>query len=322
MLHGKRVFLIVKVLLATGLLSYFVYMLEARTILTSFSTARWLPLFLALLLLPVNVGMEVLKWHWMQRKLSPNLSLRESLGAVLSGYSLGFLTPARLGEHAARALFHRHTNRWQTAFLSFVDRMMNMICYIGLGIPSLFYLLHHHLAQTSRLWPFILISAAFLSGFLLFLLFYPHLSYRFLARGLLRQTRTYVLPVLERYTPREMLTLLALSSLRYFIFTTQFVLLLLSFSEHIPIGEAYIGIAAIYFTKSVLPSITFMDLGIREGASIFFLGSLGIDTVTAFNASLMVFTINLLLPALTGIPTLFHLHIPDGLKRFSNRSTP
>jgi len=51
--------------------------------------------------------------------------------------------------------------------------------------------------------------------------------------------------------------------------------------------------------KSSLP-ISFGDLGVREMASIYFLGKFGIDNAIALDASLLLFSFNLLVPAIIG----------------------
>jgi uncharacterized membrane protein YbhN (UPF0104 family) len=59
------------------------------------------------------------------------------------------------------------------------------------------------------------------------------------------------------------------------------------------------------FTKSILSPITFGELGIREGAAIFFLTQMGELSSTALNASLALFFINIIIPSLIGLSLLF-----------------
>jgi len=57
----------------------------------------------------------------------------------------------------------------------------------------------------------------------------------------------------------------------------------------------------IMFVKTVIPPISLGELGIREGASVFFLTKFGELPSVAFNASIFLFLINILLPALVGL---------------------
>lgn len=55
------------------------------------------------------------------------------------------------------------------------------------------------------------------------------------------------------------------------------------------------------FTKTIIPPISFGELGIREGASVFFITQLGEVASVGFNASIFLFSINLVLPAIIGV---------------------
>jgi uncharacterized membrane protein YbhN (UPF0104 family) len=57
----------------------------------------------------------------------------------------------------------------------------------------------------------------------------------------------------------------------------------------------------IIFVKTAIPHISLGELGIREGASVFFLTSFGELPSVAFNASIFLFFINIMLPALVGL---------------------
>ena len=55
------------------------------------------------------------------------------------------------------------------------------------------------------------------------------------------------------------------------------------------------------FAKTIIPPISLGELGIREGASVYFLTQFGETASVAFNASIFLFIINLLIPALVGL---------------------
>jgi hypothetical protein len=72
----------------------------------------------------------------------------------------------------------------------------------------------------------------------------------------------------------------------------------------VALGGAYLGVALVFFAKSAVPSVTLGDLGVRESAAVFFLGFYGVAEAAAFNASLGLFAVNILLPALAGLALL------------------
>lgn len=58
--------------------------------------------------------------------------------------------------------------------------------------------------------------------------------------------------------------------------------------------------AAVVFVKSALP-ITFGELGVGEAASIHFFGQFGVPKAAAFDASILLFMINMVIPSLVGL---------------------
>src|SRR5690606_9233014 len=100
---------------------------------------------------------------------------------------------------------------------------------------------------------------------------------------------------------RPRLEAVAWASVRYVVFTTQFMLAVAAFGTGgvgLPLLAA--GTATIYLLRNVAPPLTFMGLGIREAASVAVLGLVGVPEESALYASLLVFAVNLALPALVG----------------------
>ena len=78
-----------------------------------------------------------------------------------------------------------------------------------------------------------------------------------------------------------------------------------------PIIPTFCGIVTTMVTKTLLP-ISIGDLGIREGAAIYFLGKVNVLKVHAFNASMVLFLFNVLFPSLVGMFLLHRLTVLNG----------
>ncbi|MFC1726340.1 hypothetical protein ACFL4T_11995 [candidate division KSB1 bacterium] len=88
------------------------------------------------------------------------------------------------------------------------------------------------------------------------------------------------------------------SILTHLVFTLQFVVLIYAFSNvHFP--EALMAVFFIFFVKNFFP-ISIGDLGIREAVSIYTLAAVGVSQPAAFNSSLLIFFVNIFIPALAG----------------------
>ncbi|MBN2365264.1 MAG: flippase-like domain-containing protein, partial [Calditrichaeota bacterium] len=76
--------------------------------------------------------------------------------------------------------------------------------------------------------------------------------------------------------------------------------------ENVPFTDTFLAVSATLFTKVILP-VSVGDLGIREGASVFYYSLMNVPRPAAFNAAFLIFIINFLLPALAGSIFVFRL---------------
>lgn len=95
--------------------------------------------------------------------------------------------------------------------------------------------------------------------------------------------------------------------LNYLIIVLQFALIVISFDNEFNFSLLVVATVMVYFSKTLIPSITLGEIGIRESAAIYFFGIFGCSEAIAFNSSMMLFFLNLLLPSLTGLYFLFRL---------------
>ncbi len=264
---------------------------------------------LALALMPLNVGLETYRWHRLVRRVAPDVRYGESLAAVLSGYPLGLITPARLGDYLGRALSLRHGRKADLALLTFAERTATLAVILAAGLIALVPFIGMQTGAMRNAW--LAVGAVGAAGTLALLvpLARPRLARRVLGVLLPGRRLREPLAVLDRFGPGDAAVLLALSAVRYGVFAGQFVLLVLAFERAAPLGAVVVGVALVFFAKAAIPGVTLGDLGVREGAAVFFLGTLGVGGAAAFDAALALFGINLLLPALVGLPLVLRLRI-------------
>ena len=264
-----------------------VHVVEPSEVMRAVSHAdpRWA--LLALALVPVNIGLEAYRWGRLVRRLAPEVRHRDVLRAVVGSYPLGLLTPGRLGDYVGRAVYLRAIPAGASAALTFGERMATLAaCLVG-GLVALVPYLHGQEAA-SPLWTAVMgigwVATLALVGMILF-------------PGLARTTIGTLLPfapirravgAFAQIPQEESVTLLLLSGVRYVVFSAQFVLL---------------ARAAVLF--GALAGV----LGVREGAAVYFLGNVGMGQAAALDASLALFGLNLLLPALVGVPLLLQLRL-------------
>lgn len=307
-LPSARWLFALKAVLAAVAITALVHIAGPTDVATALIHSEPIWLLGALALVPVNIGLEAYRWGRLVRRLAPEVRYRDVLRAVVGSYPLGLLTPGRVGDYVGRAVYLRAISPGASATMTFVERMATLAaCLIG-GLIALGPYLST-VAAPSPLWPAVMAVGSIATGAILVLVLFP---------GLARTIVTTLLPwgpVVKAVSafgkiPREEgVTLLALSGLRYVVFSGQFVLLAHAVAPDAAWSGLWLSVALVFFAKSAVPQVTLGDLGIREGAAVFFMGAFGVPAAAALDASLALFALNLLLPALIGAPLLLHLQL-------------
>lgn len=303
-------FFLLKLGLAVATVAYAAHVVEWGEIVAAARQAEAGWIAAAVLLLPANVGLEAYRWHRLVRRLAPEVRFSETLAAVLSGYPLGLATPGRLGDYVGRAFYLRYADKWALAALTFAERMATLAISLAAGLVVLapFLLTHTALPSAASAAGFA-VGGVLVAAFV-YLLLHPRTAHRWLGR-LLPERLAPRLDVFDAFDARDARSLLALSALRYGIFSAQFVCLVFSFAPATGWGTAVMGVVLVFFAKSAIPSFTLADLGIREGAAVFFLGALGVGGAAAFNAAFLLFCVNIVGPSLVGLPFILKLRFAD-----------
>ena len=95
--------------------------------------------------------------------------------------------------------------------------------------------------------------------------------------------------------------MIIISTLFYAVFILQYAVLVKAFSGNAGFLTFLWAGVLVMFTKSVITPFSFIDFGVREGASIFFLTKMGELSSVAFDASAVLFAINIIIPSIIGV---------------------
>lgn len=305
----------VKVVLAAAALGYVVYVVDPARIAAAAAGARLGWMAAAVALLPLNVAVQAGTWYLLLRCIMPDVRFRTAFASLLSGYTLGLVTPANAGDLVGRAFYLHHADKWELSAAVVTHRMLDMVIVVDVGLLALFYFIRTEPLGAGAFWKGLAVAGLGLALLLTLLAVLPRLTHRLAHRLLRRPGRQRRVAFLRRLSTGSMIRLLGLCLLVYAVFTSQFFLFLRAFEPAAPALTGYTGIALTYFVKYMIPPVTFLDVGIREGAAVFFLGTFGFEKAAAFNASFLLFCTNLIVPALAGLPFVARL-------RAGERSAP
>ncbi len=278
-----RLLLGLKILIAPLLMGVLLTLLDPLHLWNSLLQIEPPLIFIALLLGGVGVLVQWVKWQHFLRLYYPEISWFEGLNSLLIGFVFGLISPGRLGE-LGRGFFWGG-DRVTLVGLAAADRFSSVVVTVLVGWFGLIMLF-------PGLGPWLLAAAIFFAVFL-------YLTQKILRRQLHKGSYTgRIWCVFQDIPLGSWFKVLTWSSFFNFIFFLQFYLLLNNRAV-LPL-EGIWGIPLIFGLKALLP-LSFLDLGIREGAAVLVFSRIGIDPVPAFNAALLLFAINVFLPGLIGM---------------------
>lgn len=310
-MQKKRILWLIKLSITIFILVVLVNMIKLESILAALRNADKSYVFIAVLLIPVNLSLQVIKWSILLSTIGNRIKIIDSIGSVLVGMTLGLVTPGRIGEFA-RAFAIKDADNIRVLGLALIDKLYNLawIALIGSGailaLPGMLF-------QQNTL---MIIFGLLLYSLALLIISFVTLNPGFI-RGILYSIslmlpkRTKIKGIISSFdglTRQKSVQVFIISCFFYLTFIIQFFLLVNAFAEISP-SDGLRGLPAIFFAKTFLP-ISIGGLGVGELASIRFLGLFDVDPAAAFNASLILFTINVVIPGIAGIFFIPKLRFP------------
>ncbi len=293
-------FFLLKIIVAILVLSVLIRKMSIDRLIDALVAADNALIVVAALLLLPNLYFQFAKWQLVVRRENAGIKKRHILFSLLVGMALGLVTPGRVGDFG-RTFFIKNVEWARLLGLLMIDKLITLAVLYFIGIVGLSHFI------SMRMHPFVWLPI-FLMTLGLILLFLLFLLRPELLRSILSRYHNVVsrygaidrfLTGIEKATPQFTIRLFGLTIVQTLTYCSQFVLLILAFFK-IPVISGYFSTFAVMFTKSLVP-ISLGDLGIRESASVYFFGQYGVPDVAAFNASFLLFLINVLFPSLLGL---------------------
>lgn len=258
-------------------------------------------LIITVFLMLINWFLESIKWQ----KLTSNfekLSLNKSIKSVLIGVTCSIITPYRLGDYIGRLMKINWNNRTQAVIANFIGSISQNIATFGIGVFGFILMLSHNnlklLESTSK---YSLLAILFLLSLcLIYFYLKPEIIIIILRKIRFTKNIADKLVFLQKITKKKLVLILILSLARYFIFSLQYYLLLIFCNINISPTAAFIAISLSYVFLFSIPGIPIADIGIRGSLALFFIGMHSSNEIGIILASVLLWIINLAVPALMG----------------------
>jgi len=257
-------------------------------------------IILVFLLMPVNWLVESIKWKQLTSVIQP-LSLWSSLKSVLSGLSVSMMTPNRIGDFAGRILILSPENRAKGAMATLIGSCAQMLAIAAFGVLAFAF-------DTKLPDSFVFLKENYYTILIILIILLLISIILFFCSGKIsakiRFRRSQVLQDFidgaKIYNPRQMLSFISISALRYILFSSQFYLALWAFGVELEAADGFCAIAFMYCFVTIIPSFALAEWGIRGSMALLFIQPLGGSAVAITAASIAVWLINVGVPALLG----------------------
>ncbi|WP_346236524.1 lysylphosphatidylglycerol synthase transmembrane domain-containing protein [Niabella insulamsoli] len=282
----------------------------------SLASANVFFLIATIVLMLVNWSLEAYKWMLAVKRVQ-QISFARAFKAIFSGISFSISTPNSIGEYVGRVLYMEEGNRIKAVSLTIVANMSQLIITFAMGTLALFFLKEQLIASE-------MVSLAFANAFLWFsgtivvilLLFYFRLPWLIKIIDKLPQISrfSWAIEAVEHISATLLIKFLSLSVVRFLVFSLQYYLLFELFEVDVNILQSWMGMSVMFLVMAIIPTIAlFTDLGLKNELSIQLMGLFTTNHLGVSLASLTIWIINLVFPALIG--SLLILGIKNILKK-------
>ncbi|MBI2427648.1 MAG: flippase-like domain-containing protein [Ignavibacteriales bacterium] len=293
--------LTLKIAVSISILAALFYYINIDEILQSISRADTLLLVLGCSLVIANTGIHFIRWRYLLRLLSKDISNEEVFTSLLVGFAAGFFTPAQVGEIAGRIVSHPELRKSHVVGMTIIDKLYILALTILTGVAALTLFAALYFTEYWNM--LYTIPVIVICGFLIFAFLFPQ-SIKSMLRFVPEKIRDHnlynMISIIEtKFYNAQGRTLFALTLLLYVVIAVQFFIFINAF-ETVSFFDTALCSLSVYFVKAVVLPISIGDLGVRESASIFFFSKVGVSAVAAFNASMCMFLANVLLPSAVG----------------------
>lgn len=237
----------------------------------------------------INWMLEILKWKSLAQHVSP-ISFSKAAKQSLASLTASLLTPNRIGEYGAKAIYYSKANRPKVMMLNFMGNVFQMLITTLFGIVGLLVLGDMLLLPSISGASIQILFGAIALCFIFILVFRSKWETKFqrIIKSFLK------IP----YSIHKKTFLLAVG--RYLIFSHQFYLMLLFFGVDLQYHVAMPLIMSMYIISSVIPGFVIFDWLVKGSVAVTLFRLFGVDEIVILSITASMWILNFAIPAIVG----------------------
>ena len=251
-----------------------------------------------------NWFFEILKWQNLVRTIK-QISFKDALEQSLGGLTASLITPNRIGDYGAKAVYYSKPLRSRIVVLNLLGNMAQMTITTILGVIGLSIFINHYEIDVDYYsvtkYGFILIIVCLVAVLAV-------KQKRFKIKGV---SFKRIFSFIKKLSLKSHITNLSLSVIRYLIFSFQFYYLLTMFGVDIEYSKAMIVITSLYFLVSILPTISIFDVVIKGSVAVFLFSYVEVNELTILSIITLMWVLNFIIPSVFGSYFVLNFKLPQ-----------
>jgi hypothetical protein len=300
--YKLQILLVFKLLIVFAAL-YFIYsklvtnklisVLQLKKQLSVLLTYNFFVIVLLLFLTDVNWFLEIFKWKKLV-STEKKITFLEAYEQCLGSLTISLITPNRIGEYGAKAIYFKNKYRQRIVILNLIGNLSQLTITALFGLLGFLFLYFNYPFEFPKINLFKLAIFIFTAFSLVVFLNKTNLLNRI--NAYFKKIYFYIIKI-----PKEIIfSTLVFSLIRYLVFSHQFYYLLLLYGVQIPYFEAVSLIFTMYFIASVLPSLSIFDWAIKGSVAIWIFSLVNISVLTIVTVTTFMWLLNFAIPAILG----------------------
>lgn len=244
------------------------------------------------ILVILNWSLEIQKWRILAGNVTP-ISFGEAAKQSLAALSASLWTPNRIGEYGAKAMFYPAEHRKKIMLLKLLGNSSQQCCTLVFGLTGIIFLSSYVILP---------LSLAKVALLLLTVFALLYLGYRYRRKNLVIKGLS-IANVLKYYRGLSLgnnIKILVISALRYLVFGSLFLILLMEFDIGSDIPKAIAFICSVYLLSSVIPSFVLFDVAVKGSVAVWLASQVGFDVVVVLAVIFLMWFLNFVVPAIFG----------------------